>query len=400
MRLVFGLMSVALVGCAPTVSIRVLEPAAVTFPSDVMRVAVVDRSAAGNAGEHVLSAIEGALTGEAIHADREGAIKAMEAAIQTVEDSPRFDAVVPVVDLDEVESGIWDDTITWKAADRICRRVDAQALVALESFDSDSSIAVTVAQVTETKDGQDVTRNEYTARRETSVLTSWRVYDVLRHELIDQSREFRYADSWEQKGKTEAEAVGLLPSQYDTIMTVGWIAGEDYGRRISPSYNYLYRPYYGAKDPRLKAAKVHVRALDWEGAAKEWRAMVDDPNPKMRGRAKYNLAVYLETQGKLEAALDRAQQASIDLNNGRSRWYVRELSQRIADQRLLDEQMKVTEPDQPDRPRNPPVVVGGEPDQPAVKGGTAEVKIESGASTNPPPKEEEPKPKVEQKPRP
>ena len=60
------------------------------------------------------------------------------------------------------------------------------------------------------------------------------------------------------------------------------------------------------------------------------------------------MALYYETMGDLESALVWAKKSAVDLGNGKARGYVQVISQRIADAKLLEEQMKVA-PDAPVR---------------------------------------------------
>ena len=79
--------------CAPKVAIQVLEPSHITAPSHIQTVAFVDRSRVDGAGEMVLGAIEGLLTGEAIGADNSGRDEAEKGFREVFGETPRFDLV-------------------------------------------------------------------------------------------------------------------------------------------------------------------------------------------------------------------------------------------------------------------------------------------------------------------
>jgi hypothetical protein len=93
----------------------------------------------------------------------------------------------------------------------------------------------------------------------------------------------------------------------------------------------------------MKEAKNHVKARNWPGAADLWRQVAKEADPKLRGKAEYNLALFNEVEGRLRVALDRAKEAAVDLPKGRTRRYVGVLERRLADQMRLKEQMKVAE---------------------------------------------------------
>jgi tetratricopeptide (TPR) repeat protein len=333
------------IGCAPSVQVEVLQPALVTFPADIQTIAIIDRSKPAGAGEAVLGTLEGLVTGEMPLADREGASAAVQQAYETLTRSPRFEVVNPGLTKEQVDSSIWADNIDWDRAKKICKKADCDAIVALEAFDSDSTIAVEVRQEDSTdSDGKPITVTVNTATRTSTVMSAWRVYDVKHKRVIDEVRDRQYSQTWDSEGGTRAIAIAGLPDDYASLRAIGQTAGDDYARRIAPNYIWVSRSYYGKGHDRLKTAKNHVKASDWDGAGKIWEQMVQNQDDaKVRGKAEYNLALYYERQGDLESAIDVAKKAAIDLHNGRSRRYVAVLSQRLADQQLLQEQMRVEE---------------------------------------------------------
>jgi hypothetical protein len=295
--------------------------------------------------------LEGAITGEAIMGDREGAESALRTLSYTLGESPRFEVVVPNVDSEQTDSGIFDRELDFRVVKRICRRHHCDALLALEAFDSDSHLHIDGDAIDEDKDYTDVT-----VSRDTRVLAAWRLYDADEDRILDSTREWTRSETWNHHGDTLADARRGLPSQEYTIRHLGDIMGRDYGARIAPTWFDVTRYYYGKGSPELKEGKRYVKAGDWEGARKIWRGLVDDPDRKVRGRARFNLALAFEVDGELERALDRAKKAAVDLHNGRSRDYVRILERRIRDQERLEEQLSLPpETDEPPRREKPKV---------------------------------------------
>jgi hypothetical protein len=326
--------------CMPKVGLTVLEPAEIGLPSDVRTLAVIDRSAPKNAGQHLLGALEGAATGEGLGTDRAGASEAVNALVDALAASPRFDVVVPIETKRGVDSNLFDKVLDWRTARRIANRVGADAIVSLEAFDSDSIIHVDVDRETVVRNGREVEVKEFEAQRETDVLAAWRVYDVKRKVLLDDRRDVKWSESWAEEGDTRVEAVQALPSPEATVITVGRVAGLDYGERIAPHYSVIQRPYYGAGDERLKTARNYVKMDDWENAAALWKAIVKEgSDTKLVAKASHNLALYHELHGRLDRARKSAKQA-VALGGGpASRTYVRDLEMRIADAHVLNAQM-------------------------------------------------------------
>ena len=327
-------------GCASTINLEVLKPAALAVPPEVQTLAVVDRSKPKNFGQGVLGAIEGVLTGEEIGADTEGRASARQALAQALAASPRFDVVTPSLTAEAAESSIFETAgLKWRQAERICDLHGCDGIVTLEAFDSDKVDDLELGERTETVDGKERRVRTFEITRRMSVLTSWRLYDVRNRQILDDLRETSFARSWTSTGDSKQEAVSGLPNNTAMVRDVAVMAGSEYGRRIAPSYLWVSRRYYGRGDDRLKEARARVRGLDWEGAAKIWRRVKNSDDPKLRGRALFNLALYQEVNGNLDLALKQARKANRVLNKGATRQYVTTLSVRQAEQARLDQQL-------------------------------------------------------------
>lgn len=340
-RTVSAITLVALTAaCAPSVRVPVLQPAIVDIPADVRVIGVIDRSAPGNVGEGILGTIEGILTGEGILADREGAAESLSSLTWVLQESPRFEVVTPNVDAREAQSGIFDNELDYRTVAKICRQAGCDALLALEAFDTDSSLNIDGAPI---NPGQIYT--DVTVSRDTRVLTAWRLYDADEDRILDEIRGWDRAQTWDEYGETLDQALRQLPSQQDTARVVGGQLGSDYARRIAPTWVDVSRAYYGGGDPRLKEAKHYVKARDWDGAVEIWNDVAMDPDRKVAGKASFNLALASEIDGDLRQALEHAKKAAVDLHNGRSRDYVWILERRIRDQAKLESQLAPPPPE-------------------------------------------------------
>lgn len=362
-------------GCHPTASLEVLRPADVPVPSYVQTLAVIDRSRASNAGQEVLGTIEGLLTGESILGDKEGRREAVSATASRLAQSPRFQTRVPPYNKDAFESNLFDKPMSWEAVERVCAASGADAVVALEAFDSDSSMRDSSAVETSTdSNGREVRKTVWTAERSTRVLSGWRVYDPKSKSILDDQRSFPVANSWSGTGASKSAARAQLPAQADTVRMVGGLTGTRYAERIAPSYIYVSRDYYGGSgDDRMKEGKRRARMNDWQGAGELWAQAAESAvKPKVKGKAMFNQALALEVAGDLGPALDMAKEAGVILHNGRARSYVWALERRLSDARRLEQQMAPPPPEEP-----PPLAVPKQPKPraeevvtpPAPKGG-------------------------------
>ena len=170
------------VGCGSAITLRMLEPAAVTVPPHVETVALVDRSRPAPAGEGALGVLEGLFTGEAIGVDTEGRARALEGLGAGLNNSPRFRVVRTITSRDEVESSLFDEGLSWGAATELCAAIGCQGIVALEAFDSDSHMDTKVEREKYKDDeGNWHSKAVHKAQRTTRVLAAWRLYDVEGH---------------------------------------------------------------------------------------------------------------------------------------------------------------------------------------------------------------------------
>ncbi len=343
MRFVAGsALALGLVGCMPVVSMEVLQPAAVTLPEDVRRVAVLDRSAPADAGQVVLGVVEGLFTGEGIQVDRDAAASAVDGVTQVLAESPRFDVVVPVVTSKYAQSGIFDGPLDAERAARICRDTQTQAIVSLEAVDSDTSTDVAAERRTEEDDeGRERVVTVWEASRTTDLLTAWRLYYPADNVVLDDLRDHGVTQSWTAEGRSKKEALAGLHSVRMAAVDVGRQAGVLYGQRIAPHYQIITRNYFTAGDDRLKAAKGYVQMQAWDRAAGIWSDVEQTAlEPKIRARALYNLALYEEVMGDPWAARELVLEAySIDprpIHRNR----VSELDWRIQQVSAVDAQME------------------------------------------------------------
>ena len=208
-------------------------------------------------------------------------------------ESPRFEMVEP--GQIDVDSSLFDKQMSWDAAHRICKAAGCQGIVALEAFDSDSSIDTREEQYKETEDGKEITKKRWHASRQTNVLTAWRLYDVENRTVIDQLRDHSASETWEHTAETEEQAIGSLPSQTQSVRDMGARAGDHYGRRIAPSYVQVTRAIYVRGDDRLKAQKNKAKAGQLKEAESAWKKVwKSGASDKVKARAAYNLAVSKE----------------------------------------------------------------------------------------------------------
>lgn len=332
----------SLTSCMRNASLTVLQPAEMKLPEHISVVAVIDRSKPSNGWLNVL---EGVLTGEAIGQDRRSREEAVAGLTNSLTKTPRFRVKNTGIELTGAKAGVnLPAPLDWREIEKICGDYGADAVVAIESFDSNNSTSTRKNESkTKDKEGKEVTTISWDSRQRTAVRMGWRMYDPRTKIILD---EFTTDDYLERtgSGKTERAALDNLPSQVLATRDVAYIAGQHYGMRIAPVYVNVSRSYYykakGFK-PGMKEASRHAQAGSWDKAATIWQAVVNQSgdNRKAAGRAQYNMAVAAEMQGDLEKALDLAQTAWTKYGNKQARSYIQTIKNRQNDARKVEYQM-------------------------------------------------------------
>lgn len=313
----------ALSACSPGVDVEVLRPPEILLPNDVQTLLIVDRAAPKNTGEHVMSFIEGLLTAEGLYADRDGRNAAIAEMQNVLKGSPRYD-VLGVLGEGDVSTSIWDNDAAPAEIVKLCDQYACDAVVALDSFDSDSDILDLTETIASGPDAGEVLA--YMARRDTKLLTSWDVYDGLDGLSLDAFRDLEYGNIFDAEGDTWNDAMAGLPDGRSVVKGLALDAALDYGGRIAPLWETVRRPIYGRGDDALEAAADHVRKNDLDGAVGIWSAKFDAADAELAGKCLYNAAVVAEQQGDLDGALALARDAEKKLSNGRISRYSAELA--------------------------------------------------------------------------
>jgi hypothetical protein len=322
--------------------LNVLQPAQMKIPDHIAVIAVADRSKPSNGW---LNALEGLVTGEAIGQDRRSRQQAMDGILNTLTRTPRFQVRSTGIEMAGSKAGVnLPAPLDWSEVDRICKEYGADALLTIESFDSDNSTSCRKTQSKSKKDGKEIITVRYNSEQRTGVRMGWRLYDpktkIILDEHITNDHLVRNAS-----GDTEQAAMHNLPGAVNVSRDVARIGGQHYAMRIAPVYVNLSRNYYGkikGFKPDTKKAATYAKSGEWERAAGVWKRIAEQEavrNPKAAGCAAYNMAVAAEIQGNLDVALEWAKKGGLDMNNKKARRYIETLKMRQNDARKVDDQM-------------------------------------------------------------
>ena len=202
-----------------------------------------------------------------IGADRKGAEYCIEGLSSMLLNSERYTLKnVGGMELKGTGTSSFPVPLNWNEVTSICSSYDGDAILVLETFDSDSWIRLG-APVTRTRKvkKRKIKELRYPATLTMSVESGWRIYDVNKKHIIDENK-FTEVKDFTAWGNNPEEAEYNLPSKRRVIQESGLFAGEQYGFRISPVWIKVRRTYYTGKSDDLKLAKSYVKAGDWDTA--------------------------------------------------------------------------------------------------------------------------------------
>ncbi len=331
---------VSLFSCrTSSISIQVLEPADINVPLSIKNIAAINRSLPAK-GQGLNNVLEGVVTGEGLFVDRDASKRTIDGLTSALASSPRFTLTVPGnIELKGTGTAKWPIPIEWSQVEQICNDNKVDALLVLETFDSNASHNVTSKTLTKTVDGKQVSYLEFYAHLGIAINAGWRIYEPKQKRIIDQNV---YVDgmNWDKTGANEKEAIGHLPSQRNATLDAGYYAGQQYSRRISPTWVNVSRMFYVKGNEKMENAKRKVDLNLWTEAAELWQASLNDPKKKVGGWAAYNLALAAEMDGKLDLAIEWCNKAYSDYGNSQARSYSNILYKRKNDQERLKQQME------------------------------------------------------------
>ncbi|MBI4946825.1 MAG: hypothetical protein HY840_10555 [Bacteroidetes bacterium] len=361
-------------GCTSTISLQVLKPADVTLPEEIQKFTLVNRTKP-NKKNQVWNVVEGIFTGEGVFEDREGAQNCLGGLMETMQHTPRFTINQASMEFKGTGTDQFAAPLAWAEVETMCSQNNSEALIVLETFDSNSKLTydskpVTVKfpcwdwnrngikdaaedvnhdKVWDSRDcaaakhpaeEQTVTTTEFYTHAQMEVKSGWRVYFPKEKRIVD---EYRFSDymTFDGKGATPEQATAALPNKRDCIKKTGFHAGNSYGFRISPQWIYVSRYFYTRGSASMKVAGKRARQLnDWKCSMDIWKREALSTNRKTAWKANYNMAVASEREGNLDMAMVWAKKAYEIGGKSAAASYINILNSRIMDNNRLNEQMK------------------------------------------------------------
>ncbi len=319
------LVCISLVSCASSgyVYLDYPQDPVLILPQGIDDIAVVNRSLTKeeDASNKTLESIA---TGEIAGSDKLASDEAIKGIFDGIQDRGHFRVVIPSkTRLEGTGTRLTPEILDWDKVSEICTESEADVLLVLETFDSNSDFVFNTAmeQVTSViQTGKASGRIPRRAR--VNVKSYWRLYDPSSKTIIDQFQQTHLMDFDLMNGALPFTA--LPETAYD--------AGLQYSSRFFPSFYRVRRDMYKKGKGRDKhlfdAGWRRTEVANWKEAIEIWTEIANDPSNKSAGRAAYNIAVANEVLGNTDLALQWAQRSYQDYDDKMARNYAKVLLRR------------------------------------------------------------------------
>ena len=339
--LVLAILGSCLIGCSATNNLTMgsTEPAPVVLSPEIKRIGIINRSIPSEANQKV-DQIDRILSAEGMRLDEDGAQAALVALKNSLLDQGIADEVKILQPIEKTNTGlaIFPASLNWDDVNELCEANEVDAIFSLSFYDTDTQIdyrATTMLLPNNLGIKVAVPAHELTLH--TTIRNGWRIYDPYYKRVAD---EFSCQDQVISVGKgvNPVKAYEAIAGRKEAVLQYSNNLGIAYTRRLQPSYKRISRDYYVRGSHNFVVAKRRAQTGDWSGAADLWEKEIDNSNPKIAGRAHYNMAIINEINGDFDTAIDWASKAYADYNNKPALRYINALKYRNSLSRELERQ--------------------------------------------------------------
>jgi len=300
------IVALLLSGCSKYgyVSLNFPQAPEAYLPDDVNYIAVVNRSLVEGEDESD-KLFEAIATSEIAGSDRLASDECIKGVFDGVKQLGGTQLIIPPeVRLYGTGTREMPDLLDWKLVAEICEAEETDALLVLETFDSNTDLLVSaaanqVASIISTGSATASIPNQV----KMNVVCYWRLYHPGTKAIIDQYQHTSYM-TFDLNG-------GLPPP--NALPETAYTAGIAYIQRFLPGFYVVRRDLYkrtsGSAKHQFMAGYRRAEVANWQGAIEIWDELSNDRKQKTAGRACLNIAVANEVLGNTDLALDWAKKS-------------------------------------------------------------------------------------------
>ncbi len=313
-RFYLALVGMAFIGflssCKTSFRISVVNPPDIQLNENTTRLLIVNNVTHDNSPDQLLGQI---LKGQQYNGNVMASERAVIGLIRSFDDSQRLKGIAcnPI----QLREG---QVINWYRVDSLCAALNADGIVEIETFDSSAPVGGTVLA-------------NATGQR-TSPLHGWsfsNIYVAGTHEHVDRLKVGEVYNMPITGGLDPISMLNDVMRKRELYGHLGQSVGYRMGRMYYAHWSWVNRTYYNKGSQNLRRAKGLIRTGNWSLAEQILLQEINSPKNKVAGRAKYNLALVYEGQGRLEEALLMAEKAALENGIRLSYNYINVLKRRM-----------------------------------------------------------------------
>lgn len=340
--IISAICAMLLIGCSATnnLTMSAVEPAPITLSKDVTRIGIINRSLPSE-GNKTADKIDKILSAEGLNLDNEGSEAAILALKEQLERNETIEEIVIIDDLAHLRKGlsVFPSTLTWNEIETLCEEYKVDAIFSLAFYDTDTKFSYKATMLDIPNNlGVKVAVPAHELTLNTLVENGWRVYDPYYKRIAD---ELVFSDHVVSVGKgiNPIKAYEAIIGRKEAVLHQSKYMGMDYAQRLLPYKHRVNRDYFVRGTDNFKIAQRKAQAGDWDGAAVLWQQETVNPDPKIAGRACYNMAISNEINGELDEAMQWASKSYTDYNNNYALSYLNTLKYRASQKEVLSQQL-------------------------------------------------------------
>ena len=337
-----AICAMLLIGCGATnnLTMSAVEPAPITLSKDVARIGIINRSLPSE-GNKTADKIDKILSAEGRNLDSEGSVTAILALKDQLERNEAIEEIVIIDDLDHLRKGlsVFPSTLTWHEIEDLCEEYNVDAIFSLAFYDTDTKVSYKATMMDIPNNlGVKVAVPAHELTLNTLVENGWRVYDPYNNRIAD---ELVFSDHVVSSGRgiNPIKAYEAIIGRKEAVLYQSKSMGMNYAQRLLPYKHRVNRDYFVRGTDNFKIAQRRAQAGDWDGAAVLWQQETVNPDPKVAGRACYNMAISNEINGNLDEAMQWASKSYTDYNNNYALSYLNTLKYRARQKEVLNRQL-------------------------------------------------------------
>lgn len=328
--LFWSVMLVLVTGCSKYGYVTLKYPTnpAMYFPENVNNIAVVNRSLT-NETDKQKNVMESITTAEVAGSDKIASDECLKGVFDLLNNWKGISIIFPEeYHLYGTGNRTTPEVLSWNQVKEICEKSKADALLVLETFDSNSDLA---ARVVSNQVGSLINTGKPSSsipdRTRVNIKFYFRLYDLNTEKIIDQYSGTRYFEY-------DPQVSNLAIAPPEALATEAYNAGREFAFRYLPGYYSVRRELYkrgkGYNKQDFLAAFRRTEVANWKGAIEVWLRILDNSaGRKSSGRACLNIAVAYEVLGDNKSAFEWAQKAYEDYGDKLARNYANSVKYRL-----------------------------------------------------------------------